>query len=162
VHTTPTTPPLLHRVRLLAAIGLPVALLRYACEFFAPDVSMYFGVYFLMPVLFLVIGMQGAWGAIRWPALLGTMALTCLIVWGIPNTLAYTTGQFLEWNHGRFHFNGWEDDATRAAPIADSAAMKVVWGVAQGLLTSVAGTVWCTVTGTLLIWLPGRLRMRAG
>lgn len=156
----PTTPPLRTRVAQLATIGLPIGLSRYGCEFVAPDVASWFGVYYLMPAVFVVVAARGAWGRIGFLPLLATMALTCLIVWGAPNTLAYTTGQFLEWNHGRFYSNGWDDDASRAAPIADTAAGKVLWGVAQGLLTSVAGTVWCTLWGAALIWLPARLRPR--
>jgi hypothetical protein len=33
--------------------------------------------------------------------------------------------------------------------------------MSQGLLTSVGGTIWCTLWGTLLIWLPARLRHRS-
>lgn len=114
-----------------------------------------------MPVVLLVIGVRGTWGTIRWLTLLGTMAAMCLLVWGIPNTLAYTTGQFLEWNHGRFHHAVEGDpERTRAAPIAATALGKIGLGVMQGALTSVAGTLWCTLMGTVMIWLPGRLRAR--
>lgn len=119
---------------------------------------MWFGVYYVIGATIVLIGLTGKWGAIRWPALLGTMALMCLIVWGIPNTLAYTTGQFLEWKHGRFHYGGPDDPTNRAAPIAATTIGKIGWGVLQGLLTSVAGTIWCTILGTVFIWLPGRLR----
>jgi hypothetical protein len=154
----PPTPPLGRRLLPLVLLGLGVGLLRYALEFAAPDQSMYFGVYFVMPVALLVVGIRGTWGAIRWPALLGTMVLMCLIVWGIPNTLSYTTAQFQGWNHGRFYHEGPGDH--RAAPIAATTFGKLGWGFLQGLATSVAGTIWCTVIGTVVIWLPGRLRRR--
>lgn len=154
----PPTPPLRQRLLPLVVLGLAVGLARYAMEFVAPEHAMWFGVYYVIGATIVLIGLTGKWGAIRWPALLGTMALMCLIVWGIPNTLAYTTGQFLEWKHGRFHYGGPDDPTNRAAPIAATTIGKIGWGVLQGLLTSVAGTIWCTILGTVFIWLPGRLR----
>lgn len=154
------TPPLRRRLLPLVLLGLAVGLVRYALEFAAPDKSMYFGVYIVMPVALLVIGIRGTWGAIRWPALAGTMVLMCLLVWGIPNTLSYTTAQFQEWNHGRFYHTDPVPDANRAAPPAATALGKLGWGALQGLLTSIGGTIVCTAVGTLVIWLPGRIRSR--
>ncbi|HZN39607.1 MAG TPA: hypothetical protein VFD82_12435 [Planctomycetota bacterium] len=147
------TPPLGERIRLPAAIGLGVGLIRFVLEFVAPGLSMYFGVYYVMPVVIAAIGLRGSWGPIRWPSLLLSMFVLCLIVWGIANSLSYTTAQFLEWHHGRFAEG-------RAAPIAASALGKIGVGLLQGALTSLAGTAWCTVIGTLLIWLPARLRRK--
>ncbi|MCA8976641.1 MAG: hypothetical protein KDC98_18110 [Planctomycetes bacterium] len=148
------------RLRPLALLGLAIGLIRYGLEFMAPGVAMFFGVYYVMPIAFLVIGIRRQWGPIRWPAVLGTMALLCLIVWGITNTLAYTTGQFLEWNHGRFYNGGPSDPDNRAAPIAATALGKIGWGLLQGVLTSVAGTIWCTLWGTVVIWLPAKFSRR--
>lgn len=86
----------------------------------------------------------------------------CAIAWGIPNTLSYTTAQFLGWQHGRFYYGGPDDPANRAAPIAATVLGKLGWGVLQGAVTSVAGTIWCTAFGTLFVWLPARLRRRGG
>ncbi|MBL8730617.1 MAG: hypothetical protein JNM25_19525 [Planctomycetes bacterium] len=153
------TPPLAQRIRGLVLLGLTIGLIRYALEFTQSQHTMSFGVYYVMPIAFLVVGLRGLWGDITWPKLLGSMAVMCLIVWGIPNTLAYTTGQFLGWQHGRFYHGGTEDaEHTRAAPIAATTLGKLGWGALQGLLTSVAGTIWCTLWGTVLIWLPARLR----
>jgi hypothetical protein len=158
---TMTTPPLRTRIRGLVLLGLAVGLIRYVLEFAASDAAMWFGVYYVMPVAILVIGVRRSWGDIRWPALLGTMCVVCVIVWGIPNTLAYTTAQFLGWQHGRFYHGPPGDPETRAAPIAATFFGKLGWGVLQGIGTSVAGTIWCTVCGTLFVWLPGRLRRRS-
>jgi hypothetical protein len=155
------TPPLRDRIRGLTVLGLLVGLVRYGLEFTASPYAMWFGVYYVMPVALLVVGVRRSWGDIRWPTLTGSLALLCLLVWGIPNTLAYTTGQFLGWQHGRFHYGGPDDPANRAAPIAATALGKLGWGVLQGLLTAVAGTIWCTVWGTVCIWLPARWRRRA-
>ena len=157
-----TTPPLTQRIRALAVFGLAVGLIRYALEFVAPDAAMWFGLYYAMPVALLVVGVRRSWGDIRWLTLLGTMFVLCPIVWGISNSLAYTTGQFLGWQHGRFYYGGPDDPANRAAPIAATALGKLGWGLLQGLLTSIGGTVWCTAWGTLLVWLPARLRRRTG
>ncbi|MEO6596402.1 MAG: hypothetical protein ABIP94_16755 [Planctomycetota bacterium] len=155
------TPPLGQRIRGLVLLGLAIGLIRYGLEFVASKHAMWFGVYYVMPIALLVIGLRRTWGDIRWPVLLGTMFVMCLVVWGIPNTLAYTTGQFQGWNHGRFYSGGGDDTHVRAAPIAASTLGKVGLGLMQGLLTAVAGTVWCTVFGTLFIWLPARLRRGA-
>jgi hypothetical protein len=149
-----TTPALGSRIRGLALLGLAVGLIRYALEFAASDAAMWFGVYYVMPVAILVVGLRRTWGDIRWPTLLGTMLVLCLIVWGIPNTLAYTTAQFEGWQHGRFA-------PDRSAAIADTTLAKLGLGVAQGAGTSLVGTVWCTLFGTLFIWLPACLRRRA-
>lgn len=153
-------PPLSQRLRAPVLIGLSIGLIRYGLEFTESPQTMSFGVYYVMPVVLLVIGLRGLWGDIGFGRMLGTIALMCLLVWGIPNTLAYTTGQFLGWQHGRFHYGGPDDPGNRAAPIAATALAKLGWGMLQGLLTSVAGTIWCTAFGSLLIWLPARLRRR--
>ncbi|MBX3461639.1 MAG: hypothetical protein KF830_00570 [Planctomycetes bacterium] len=154
------TPPLGQRLHGIVQLGLTVGLARYALEFTGSPAAMWIGVYYVMPIALLVIGLQRRWGDIGWLALLGTTAVLCLLVWGIPNTLAYTTGQFLGWQHGRFHYGGPDDPHNRAAPIAASTLGKLGWGVLQGLLTAVAGTIWCTFWATLFVWLPARLRRR--
>lgn len=139
----------------LAALGLAVGAVRYALEFVAPQHSMWFGVYYVMAAAYVVVGITDAWGPIRWPAMAGTMICLAFTVWGVWNTVAYTTGQFLGWEHGRFEPN------VRAAPVADTTLAKIGWGVAQGFLTSVAASIASILVGTVFIWLPGRLRPRA-
>tara|TARA_R110002072_G_scaffold25443_7_gene85286 strand:- start:26315 stop:26791 length:477 start_codon:yes stop_codon:yes gene_type:complete len=155
-----TTPPLRTRIKPLVLVGLPIGFARLLAEFVAPEIAMLFGVYYLIPVVILILGAKDAWGPVRWTLVPLSMAAMCLIVWGIPNTIAYTSGQFLEWNHGRFYFEGWESDQSRAAPIANTTLGKIGWGASQGVLTSLVGTIWCTLWGTLLIWMPARLRHR--
>lgn len=143
----------------MVQIGLPIAAARFVAEFVAPDIGWYFGVYYLMPVVMLWLGQRYAWGPIPWKLVPWSMFVMCLLVWGLPNTVAYTTGQFLEWDHGRFHFEGWDSDRSRAAPIAQTTIGKIGYGVLQGGLTSLVGTVWCTIWGSVLIWLPARMRL---
>ena len=144
-------------IRRLVLIGLAIGGVRFVLEFLAPNQSMYFGLYYAMPVALLAIGLSNAWGSVRWLSLLRAMVFTAVIVWGTWNSVSYTTAQFLEWNHGRF--SALEGDQ-RALPIAATAVGKIVLGVLQGLLTSIAGAIWLTTIGTLTIWLPGRLRNR--
>src|SRR5690606_30085301 len=122
---TSLPPPIGERIRGLVLLGLAVGLLRYALEFTESPHTQWVGVYYVMPVALLVVGLRGSWGAIPWPSMFGSIALMCLFVWGLPNTLAYTTGQFLGWQHGRFAEG-------RAAPIAATALGKIGWGVLQG------------------------------
>lgn len=150
-------PALLARLLPLLQVGFAVGALRYACEFIAPDYSMWFGLYYVMPVALLVIGLRGSWGDVPWRTVAGTAFLAGLICWGVWNSIAYTTGQFMEWNHGRF-FNDPTGETTRAAPVAATTMGKIGWGLAQGGITGVIGGIWCVVFGTILVWLPAKLR----
>lgn len=145
-------PPLRRRLMPLVLIGWVVATIRLVLEFQAPDQSMWFGVYYVMPLVLLIVGVRGMWGPIGWPAMAATAFLLALLVWGVPNAIAYTLGQFLDWTHGRF------EPGERAAKIADNPLTKLGLGLAQGGLTSLAGAVWCILAGTLFVWIPARLR----
>ena len=144
-------------IRALVLFGLIAGGVRYVLEFVAPAYSMYFGLYYAMPLALIAVGWSNAWGSIQWRSLFRAMALTGLIVWGTWNSISYTTAQFLEWTHGRF--NPFEP-GQRGLPIADGAPLKIGAGLAQGLITAIAGAAWMTILGTLTIWLPGRLRSR--
>jgi hypothetical protein len=147
-------PPLSRRLLPLVVIGWIVAAIRLTLEFQAPEQSMWFGVYYVMPILLIVIGLGRRWGPIGWVAMAATTSLLAVLVWGVPNSISYTLAQFLEWTHGRF------EPEVRAAPIASEPLKKIGVGLLQGLLTSLAGAVWCTVAGTLFIWIPERWRRR--
>jgi hypothetical protein len=151
-------PPLAARLRPLVVVGLGVGLARYALEFVAPDVDLSSVLYHVMLAVFVVIGWRRAWGRIRWRAMFGTVALACIIVWGVTYTLTYTTAQFLGWTHGRFHYFDTGDPTNRAAPIAATRLGKIGVGLLLGQLGILVSTVWCTILGTLVIWLPARLR----
>ena len=79
--------------------------------------------------------------------------LVAVCCWFVPNTVSYTAGQFLGWTHGRFA-------AGRTWPIADGTVMKLASGLMVGGMTTIAGTIWLTVTATLFVWLPGLVRAR--
>ena len=147
------TPSQLSRLIPLLQLGFAVGAVRYACEFIAPQYSMFFGLYYIMPIAILIIGLSNTWGDISWRALAGTMFLTGILCWGIANTAAYTTGQFLGWTHGRF-------DESRAAALAETDMMKIVVGLAQGVVTGILGGIWCIIFGSLFIWIPTRMRAR--
>ncbi len=154
------TPSLAQRLKPLVIFGYLVAAVRLALDATAPDflVTMHFGLYYLMPLAMLVIGLQGRWGPVRWATMAGTMLVLGFVVWGVWSSIAYTTGQFMEWTHGRFYpGRGPDDEARRAAPLAATAMGKIGSGLLHGLLSSIASSIWCIGFGTLLIWLPGRL-----
>lgn len=161
-------PTLRQRVLPLVIFGWIVAAIRLALDAGWPEatVTWYFGLFVLMPVAIAVIGLRGRWGPIPWLRMAGTMVVVALLVWGIGNAIAYTVAQFAGWQHGRFA-PGVEvvgaDGTTvreggRSAPLQDTAIAKLGVGLLHGLLSSVAASVWCTVFGTLLVWLPARLR----
>ena len=160
---TERTPSLGQRLKPLVIFGYIVAAIRLALDATAPDfvLTMCFGLYYLMPLAMLVVGLQRQWGLVRWTTMAGTMIALGFVVWGVWNSIAYTTGQFMEWTHGRFYpGQGPDDEAGRAAPPAATATAKIGWGLLHGLLSSITSSIWCIGFGTVLIWLPGRLGAR--
>lgn len=164
------TPPLEKRLWPLFVFGSIVSAIRLALDAIAPnsEITMQFGVYWLMPLALAFVGFTGRWGTIGWKPMALTMIALGFAVWGVWNSIAYTTGQFMEWTHGRFDPGervvaedgtvSWENG--RAAPIMDSAFLKVAMGLLHGFLSSLTSSVWCIVWGTVLVWLPARLRAR--
>ena len=112
---------------------------------------MWFGVYYTMPLVFIYAGIKGWFDGVTWPRLALAMAMVGVLVWFAPNTIIYTVAQFMEWSHGRFQ-------AARSAPLSPTAMGKIVSGLGSSVITLVGGMVWSVAFGTLLIWLPARLR----
>lgn len=139
----------------LIFIGWAVAAVRLVLEFVAPDISLWFGVYYAMPIVYAIYG----FGTTRfkgWPwlhILLGAV-VAGFTIWTIPNCIAYTLAQFMEWEHGRFGVD-------RSAPLQATTVGKIVTGVGVSLMTGLGGSVWSTVWMTLLVWLPGRSSKKA-
>ena len=146
------------RIRGLVLFGWLVALIRFGLEATLHpakgDPAWFFGVYFLMPVAFLVVALRKTLDDLRWPKIALASLLIGVFVWGIPDAIIYTAGQFLGWTHGRF------EPETRSAPIAPTALGKVGWGLVVGAGTAVIGSLWCLVWTTVVIWLPGALRRK--
>jgi hypothetical protein len=149
------TPPLSQRLLPLVLFGSVVGAIRFAAEFIAPEQSMYFGLYYLMPPAILWVGLTKRWGAVRWTQVAGTMVVLAFLTWFVWNSIAYVTGQFMGWEHGRF-------GAGRAPVIAETTMGKLTAGLATGGLTTVAGSLWCVVFGTVFIWLPARFGNKSG
>lgn len=146
-----TTPSLPQRLMPLVAYGWIIGAIRYALDFATPDYAMYFGLYYLMPPALLYIGVTQKWGQVRLPQVVGRMVLLSFSTWFVWNSIAYVTGQFMGWQHGRFAPN-------RAAPLAEDLGGKIWGGVSTGFLTAVGGSVWCVAFGIVLIWLPAKVR----
>lgn len=151
MNTATEVPPLCARLRGLVIFGWAIAAIRFAMEAGLPDISARFpiGVYILMPLALAFVGLTRRWGPIPWKTMAKTMVVLALLVWALPNTITYTTGQFMEWGHGRF-------GPTESPPLAPTAIGKIGAGLIMGGFGAVGGTIICTLVGTLLIWLPGR------
>ncbi|MCR9245842.1 MAG: hypothetical protein NXI31_12490 [bacterium] len=66
-----------------------------------------------------------------------------------------------EWSHGRFHAGDEAGAGARAAPVAATALGKLGAGLLYGVISFVTGTLWCTLSVTLFVWLPAKV-MRHG
>lgn len=150
-----TNPPILAAIRPLLIAGWSIAAIRLALDALAPDAAMWFGVYWLMPVVLLVLGRRGALAEFRWLRLALAMIVTGLLVWALPNLVSYTIAQFAGWTHGRF------TPGERGPPVQDSAWMKVFASFLTAHGTAIGGSLWMIVWATLLVWLPGVRRRRA-
>lgn len=141
------------RVRPLVMFGWLVALIRFGIEASVkPERSnplFYVGVDVLMPIAYLVVGIRAIWDDIPWKKypLIALMIGVC--VWFIPNAIFYTTGQFLGWQHGRYH-----------VPLAATTAAKLGRGIGVAGGTAVVGILGSLLLMTLLIWLPGYVRRK--
>ncbi len=149
------TPPLRERLLPLVLYGWVVGGIRLLLDFIAPEQSMNFGLYYFMPLALHWVGLRKHWGAVRWTQVAFTMVVLAFLTWFVWNSIAYVTGQFMGWEFGRFA-------AARAAPIAETTMGKLAAGLSTGALTAVAGSLWCVVWGTVLIWLPARFGPKSG
>lgn len=138
----------------LIFIGWAIAAVRLILEFVAPDISLWFGVYYAMPVVYAIYGFGTArFKGWPWLRILLAAVVAGFAIWTIPNCIAYTLAQFMEWEHGRFGVD-------RSAPLQDSTMGKLLAGVGVSLMTGLAGSIWSTVWMTLVVWLPGKFLKR--
>ena len=142
---TTQTPPLMGRLVPLLAFVYVVAGIRLGLDFWDRTNAFWFGTYFTIPLALAYIGLGRRWGEVRWTTMAGTLLLVGLLGLLVANSIAYTTGQFMGWPDGRF------------PDPADSTGGKILAGLSNGALSGAgAGTAWCLIWGTLLIWLPVR------
>lgn len=134
-------------VKGLIIFGWIIAAIRLVLDLSAPDMSMYFGVYYAMPLAYLYYGLTGKMDDLPWSRLAIAMVVVGFFVWFIPNTITYTAAQFMGWDFGRF-----------SAEIQDSTIGKILSGLSISGVTFVAGAGWSVVFGSLLIYLPRRFR----
>lgn len=144
-------------------------------------------VYGAVAAIFLFAGFTGQLDFLTGRRLFAGAFVLAVSCWFLPNSIAYTTAQFAGWTHGRFFYDheyhdlvatlgedGMDEkaaakeaverlghgDRTRTAPPADTATGKVKAGVFVGLLTTLAGMLWCLLTGALFLGVPARFRRR--
>ncbi len=140
-------------VRPVVLFGWVVAALRLLLDWCASTrpslqpLTMFVGVYALMPLGIAVATWKGRFDGFRWRRLALAMWLVALLCWGLPNAVAYSAGQFGGWDFGRFVGTGEE---ARTAPIQDGTALKLLAGAGVGLMTHLLGTVWCVVWASAL------------
>lgn len=135
----------------LIFIGWAVAAVRLILEFVAPGISHWFGVYYAMPVVYAIYGFGTArFKGWPWVRILLAAVVAGFAIWTIPNCIAYTLAQFMEWDHGRFSANRGSE------PPQDSIVGKLLTGVGVSLMTGLGGSIWSTVWMTLVVWLPGK------
>jgi hypothetical protein len=154
-------PPLGRRLRPLLLFGYAVAAIRLGLDFWDREAAMVFGLYYLMAVAIIYVGVTRRWGLIGWRAMALTMVCLGCLVWGVSNSISYTVGQFMGWTDGRFDpgtpvrdaagvLQGYADG--RAMPPQDTALGKVGAGLLHGLISSLTGSVWCILFGTAFVW----------
>ena len=169
---TTQTPRLGERLVPLLIFVYVVAAIRLGLDFWSRENAFWFGTYFTIPIALAYIGLGRRWGEIRWTTMAGTMLLVGLCGLVVANTISYTTAQFMEWTDGRFSpvtptvdelGNPVLDEAgdpvlegVKGPPPQETTTDKLLHGLGAGAGTGGAGTVWCLIWGTLLIWLPVR------
>lgn len=149
----PTT--LWNAIRPLVFIGWGIAAVRLALEFVAPDASMYVGVYYLMPIVLIAYSVKKRFDDLLFLRLMLGMLIVGVLVWGLPNFIAYSTAQFQGWEHGRFA-------AGRSEPLREGTAARLLAGISIAWKTSLVGTFWMAVWSFFATWIPGALRRRRG
>ena len=152
---TSDQPSLWSDIRGLVFIGWIIAATRLLLDFVAPEQSMFIGVYFLMPVAYLYYGLKGKWDHLPWKHIAGALIVVVLLVWFIPNWVAYSTAALAGLDHGRFSPEAYQTVIERDTPFKIILNAGIV-----SVGTFAAGSVWSLALGTMLIWLPGAMRRR--
>ena len=143
------------RIQGLVIFGWIVALVRLLHEVVAPEQSMYFGVYWMMPLAYLYCGVTRKWDDLPWSRMALSIVAVAFLVWFLPNAVSYNIATFSGWEHGRF-----SPDAYPTLIARDSGIATILNGLMVSVVTGVGGSAWSIVWGTLLIWMPGHFRRR--
>ena len=142
-------------IRGLVYFGWAVAAIRLLLDLFAPEQSMFFGVYIMMPLAYLYYGVKGRWDHLAWRRVAGSLLVVVFLVWFIPNLISYTTAYFVGLEHGRFS----PENSGRRDGFEGPLMTMLNGGMVAGA-TFLAGSVWSVTLGTLFIWLPAAMRRR--
>lgn len=182
---------LLLHFRWLILIGLVVGFARYAYEWTVEpkdelgEPAKFLGLWYVMPVVLLIGAFRGLFTGLNWKRSFLGVFMACFLVWAVPNSVAYTTGQLQGWNFSRFHYDyefekaqkahdkgketgvpvptpqellGRDTTQTRTAPRGDSTAKQIGMGVGIGLFTGLIGGVAMSLFGLLARLLGGLVR----
>ncbi len=136
-------------LRIAAPAAFTVASLRYALDWWATELSPWFGVYYVMPIVLAYAIARGTLDSVRWRPLLLASLIVALAGWTIPNILAYTTAQFQGWQHGRF-------SPERGPALADTTLTKLAAGTLVGIVTTLPGLLWLLSFTALFRWIRSR------
>ena len=152
-----------------------------------PNVYAAFGVYSASAALFIFCGLTGHLDGLGWKGWFkGALVLTVLC-WFIPNSISYSVANFQGWDHGRFEVDEefWatydrfreeglgvfeafgraeeeQPNTGRTGPPWDMPGGKVLAGTFVGLMSSIAGFLWCLLAGLILVGIPSAVRRRRG
>lgn len=163
--TDDATPSLMSRLKPIMFVAWAVIALRFALEFTAPENARALpGIYYAMPLLLAWAGWRGQLDAFSYGRMVLGFLLLAVLCWTLPNLIVYSTAQFLGWEHGRFYPGTELPDGSiegQFGPaIADSTGGKLLTATTVALLTTIAGFVWTFVWGTLVVYLPKRIRAK--
>jgi hypothetical protein len=162
---------LFRRVRPIVYVLWIVALARLVVDMKErPEIGdpwTFVSVYYASIPLLIWASAKGRFVDLSYPRMLGAFAIVAVLCWAVPNSVAYTTAQFNEWTFGRYRpprpeyvVKGEEDSDARSAPVAPSVAGKIGTGLMVGGSTSLIGFGWLLAAGTLIVYVPERLRRR--
>lgn len=142
---------LFRELRPFLIVGWVTALARYIMDWRHMD-SMTVGVYYQMAAVFLFCGLIGYVDHWRWKRIFVAAAILAVLVWGLPNLIAYGTAQFEGWTHGRFA-------ADRGPEIGETTGEKIMATLGVTGVTCLVGFVWSSLWLSLCVGV-GRMRRR--
>lgn len=125
------------RLKPFLLVLYPIAAARLALDFWDREslLTKNVSIYWAVAILIVWLGLTRRWGFIGFRAMMGTVALAAALTFGICNSIAYTVGQFMGWQTGRY-------DPENSAPLAEGTLGKILAGLTHGAISTLAATVY--------------------